>query len=1039
VSETEEPTLNIEIDADRRTEPKDKRSPEEPPRSSQPKKFLRRAARLSAIGLTLGLALVALGLWQADRIINRFVPDLQVWLQSATGTQVAIGKVETGWRGFRPEVRLLQVKVGGGAGEPTATAQRLELELDLSQSLVGLTPRFGRLAAHSLQVEATAASKPSAPIQATDLLQALGLHLATRFELVLTDAQWKEPERFTLRIQSGRAVTHLGKDAWEGELKLEKSVLDAPLLWLRPLEVQSLQTSIMLQGLQAAPPKLILAMDPAVARIPGTELHFGLKGEWPNDLKSLPRIELRLETLEASLATIRSLLPVALFGSELKLWIDTAIQKGETSGGTLSLSGPSQDWAERGIAAFKDPAVSKLEVELPFSEATVDYRDDWPKLEQATGKFIFRQTDLSAEIASAQTVHGVLRDGRIGLSKLHEGNPLLKASGEIQATPEQMTSLLTEGLLSGMKPLLEHALPSDPWTTRFQATVPLEKGDWSAELELSAGGLKLKKQAVHLTEITGQANLTPQNVGIQGGKVRWGERLLEWSAQTNAHSKDKKRTTQLSLSGAFEAARLREAVPALALPNFIEGSSLWKIEAGIQHGETQQLTLEGHSTLVGSKINLPPPLQKDAEEQWPLSFKTRWNDSQLLEAKGIWSGGGTEAELDYRPPLVKAQVRTGAIDLETWNQWAQQNLPATSSSPESPEKTVGLLRLTSPELKWKNHRFAQANIQLDAAESAFVVNLQARGLAGKIESTRPWKRGKLKIELSQLHLAEWPFEWPPKAPAEGAAQPPATEEDLPAPWDMREWPTLALKIGQLKIGEEAFGELLFKATRSEDRFTVDFGRWTAPQFEFVLKSAEATLGEEPGKGTTSGELELKLNKFNRPTPFMRSAEAFSASDGRIKGKLSWPGAPNQFRISASTGEVSAYLSSGKWTGVKSFIQTLFNTLSLNFEDSRKKIMRFAKLTFDANVVPKKVTIREARALFGTVFARIEGNIGFPGRDLDLEAMITPAVADLREDDVGFETDDTEDSSAPRRANPKNLFTHRYSVKGNWEQPQISLK
>ncbi len=1043
MSTTEEPSLEIEIDSDRQPE-----NPARGPGSGKPpvsRSLVRRAMWLVAFGLFLGLGLVGLALWQADRVVNRFVPELQAWLGSAAGTSIAIGRVETGWRGFRPEVRIVDLKIGkAGSAEPSASATRLELELDLSESLVGLTPRFRRMAAHSLHVLAAGASRPSGPLLATELTQALGSHLATGFELIVTDLEWKEPERFTLTVADARARIRLKTDHWEGDLKAKTAVITAPSFWLRPLTLEKLETPLSLQGLAGSPPKLVVILEPAVATTPEVELGIALKAEWTNELNSLPKLELQLDSGEATLATIRGLLPVALFGHELKLWIDTAVQQGSTSGVSLKLSGPSQDWAQRGIVAFKDPAVSKLEVELPFTGATVDYLDGWPQVEAASGKLIYRQTDLAVEVTQASSVHAQLRDGHVLLSNLHEPNPLIRISSQVESTPEQLTGMLSVGILSGLKQALEKGTPEGIWKARFEAAVPLEKGDWQADLEILTGGFALKKPAIHLTDFLAHASLKPAAISFQGGKARWGERVMEWSLTTNAHSAAKKKETRVVLNGAFETTKLREAIPELALPAFVQGSSLWKIETLVTHEEVPLISIEGHSTLVGSKIDLPPPLKKDEQEEWPLSFKTKWSGSLLVLAQGFFSGAGNEAELEYRPPVVKAQIKTGAIDLELWSKWAE-NLKTEPVAPVAGETAsppwAGVVRITSPEIKWKAHHFTQANVQLDAGESLYTLTLKSEGLKGKIEASRPWKQGKIKADLSELVLAEWPFDWPPQ-PTDGVAEAaPATapvEEPLPPAWDMRDWPSIVFKADGFKIGEEDMGELRLKLSKGERKFTLDFARWYAGAFELFTKSGEVILGETPGAGSTSIEGELKLKKFSRPTPFIKSAQAVSIPEGHAGLKASWPGTPNQFRLSKATGEANAYLASGKLNGVKSFIQTLFNTLSLNFEDSRKQIMRFSKLTFDAGIVPGKVTVREARALFGTVFAKLEGSLSYPERALQMEAMITPAVTDLEEDDVGF-TPDSPDSNEARRMAPKTFFTHRYSVGGTWEKPQISLR
>jgi hypothetical protein len=154
----------------------------------------------------------------------------------------------------------------------------------------------------------------------------------------------------------------------------------------------------------------------------------------------------------------------------------------------------------------------------------------------------------------------------------------------------QLTTLLTTGLLAGLKPILDKGKPEGPWKAHLEATVPLEKGDWKVDLDLREGAFTLQKPAVQVGGFTGHASITPATLGFQGGKVHWGERVLEWSLQTNAHSAAKKRETRIAVSGAFEAARLREAIPELALPAFVREPS------------TQPLSSPPRSTLIQRSV-----------------------------------------------------------------------------------------------------------------------------------------------------------------------------------------------------------------------------------------------------------------------------------------------------------------------------------------------------------------------------------------------------------------------------------------------------
>jgi uncharacterized protein YhdP len=310
-------------------------------------------------------------------------------------------------------------------------------------------------------------------------------------------------------------------------------------------------------------------------------------------------------------------------------------------------------------------------------------------------------------------------------------------------------------------------------------------------------------------------------------------------------------------------------------------------------------------------------------------------------------------------------------------------------------------------------------------------------LNGTLEYGRPEK--KLKFDVAELKLDRWPFAWPPDQPPPPLSTS-APEEPLPEPWKLEAWPEWVGKIDRLTLQGEPLGELRWKLVPTGSSTRIEFARWTSPRFELVARQGESFWPSPDQPARTVLDAEWTLHDWGRATPYFRSFEAFEGKEGQFRLQAEWPGAFNQFALKNSTGQFSGTLQSGKLTGVRNFIQTLFNTLSLNFADARRGTMRFSKLHTELALSPGKIQVREARALFGTVFAKLEGSITGPERKLALEAMVTPSVEDLAEDATSFvpEAGKSGSRAGPQKKDPRNILTHRYKIGGVWDSPEISF-
>ena len=110
-------------------------------------------------------------------------------------------------------------------------------------------------------------------------------------------------------------------------------------------------------------------------------------------------------------------------------------------------------------------------------------------------------------------------------------------------------------------------------------------------------------------------------------------------------------------------------------------------------------------------------------------------------------------------------------------------------------------------------------------------------------------------------------------------------------------------------------------------------------------------------------------------------------------------------------------------------QTLINLFSLELGDSRKRLLRFYKASFVAKVSGGVLRLKHSRALFGTVFLRVEGTASLlPRCTLEMKSKLVPQVEDIAEPALwSVPTDE-----------PNHLLATTHGIEGRCRKPETSL-
>ena len=266
----------------------------------------------------------------------------------------------------------------------------------------------------------------------------------------------------------------------------------------------------------------------------------------------------------------------------------------------------------------------------------------------------------------------------------------------------------------------------------------------------------------------------------------------------------------------------------------------------------------------------------------------------------------------------------------------------------------------------------------------------------------------------------------------------------PEPISLKNWPSLSLRFADLQIGERKWGTVRLDAHQRLERYVLEQFSSLSPELEVKADRGEVTYSplhtEIQGTVLLKKEARYRFESKDRSKP---PIQLFN-DQGYALFRAQWSGGPDQFSWAKAEASLNGYFCEGRFEGVRSFVGSLFNLLSLRFEDTRKQMMRFNKATFDLRVIDGQILTRYIRALFGSNFVKLEGKTGVENGKLDLEGFVTPFVKNLPEPSEKISGGprcsppvENPDEDFEWEEEPKVAVTHSFQVKGSWDDPDIS--
>ncbi len=783
-------------------------------------------------------------------------------------------------------------------------------------------PSGGRLSANLLQLESLVSLANFLPLEAG--LRSQLNAFAPRGRVANIDIGWQEtPTGFTLHRIKGEfddlAIQQSGKlpgfsglsfnidgSYAEGSLSLKAKnlSLNAPEMLREAIDLHTLTGQVKWQREQGE-----ISVHAANISLANDDLAGNLYGSFQTKENTPGIADLTLKLTRANLKHAAKYIPLVALDKSDNDWLNDALLSGHSEDLHLRLKGNLGDFP---LDGSKD---ALLEIGAQAKDVAMDYATGWPKIENLSGEFTIHNNRMEVRASSATMLGARISKLSIVQPDLSQADAQLHIKGEaeggnnvflqfIQQSPVRgYINGFTDGVSASGNGHLDLTTQIPLRMTRPATLSGLFRVQGS-DIDLGPGvpWLRNTKGELTFTETGMKSNTV--NADILGGPARLNVQTAEGGE------------VRASLQGRANIDVLRKSENSPLLGQ-LQGGAAWDANISVIK-KIARVTL--NSNLQGISSSLPAPLNKAANEIWPVHIEKKSiteNQStvtaqvgKLLSARLISSDGAyRKGVINFGGPVADNATNKDGI-------WLTGRLPSLSL------QGWGALGAGSGQA-----------IPVSGA-SVHIDKITGYGLSLKDIGVNAVKRGDgLSAQLSSIPL-NGEITWLPHG-YNGTAKLSARLRNLY--WSGEEVPTQASAKEDdnhpqdLPAVDIAVEDLIYKGKNIGHFDLVGFPE--GQNWRLARLHATNQDGSLSGDGLWQGaqtRLNLLLEISNAGKILTRSGYPGTVKNGsgKLNARLNWDGQPDDFNYATLNGTLKLDTGQGQFLKMEPGIGKLLGILSL---------------------------------------------------------------------------------------------------------------
>jgi uncharacterized protein (TIGR02099 family) len=782
-------------------------------------------------------------------------------------------------------------------------------------------------------------------------------------------------------------------------------------------------------------------------------------------------------------------------------YVRDSILQGKASNGAFKIKGDLFEMP------FADAKRGEFRISAQISDASMNYvpatllptnSQPWPTLTQINGELVFDRTSMTVKGANAKVVNAP----NLQLTKIDVQIPDLTQQqtvviqAQIQGAATDMLNVVTSSPLNS---LTQQALSQTKATGgadgRMRLQLPihdLEKSRVQGTVTLANNDVQITPDSPLFQQARGVVSFNEKGFVLKDSSARafGGELRLEGGSRVPVTPSDASLTLRAQGTASAEGLRQSKELGLLSrIAGQAAGSVTYVANFNIRSGQPEIVV---SSNLQGLSLNLPQPLQKNADTLLPMRYENslvresigsgrRLQDQIFLELgnlatvsyqrdisgpaprviRGRIGVGLTSGEVaaGNEDPGVAANINFTQIDLDAWSQLLSTTAPAaaivpvtinTENSTRMSSETLGylpsIMSIRARELTIQGRTLNNVVVGGSRDDLTWRANLDARELNGYLEYRQPsaGNSGRVYARLARLSLAA------------------AAATDIEATLDAQPTniPALDIIVEDFELRGRKLGRVEVEAL---NRDSAGVREWRLSKLNVGLPEAQLSATGNWAQLNASGlrnsrndrrrtALNFKLEIADSGELLKRFGQdkVISKGKGRMEGQVAWLGAPWALDYNSMVGGFNVNIESGqflradpgiaKLLGVLS-LQSLRRRLGLDFRDVVNEGFSFDFIRGDIKIDQGIASTNNFQMKGVNAAVLMEGNASIAKETQSLKVVVVPEInagtasliATAINPAIGI---GTFLAQLILRRPVIEAATQEYRVEGSWTEPRI---
>jgi uncharacterized protein (TIGR02099 family) len=776
-----------------------------------------------------------------------------------------------------------------------------------------------------------------------------------------------------------------------------------------------------------------------------------------------PFIDVVVHLDETSIENIPTYLPKQT-KPKLKNWLTRALVGGRILSGDIIYRGHLTNFP------FNN-SEGNFKAILNIGDATLDYLEDWPPVDDLTAEVVIDNDDLTISSNSGYIFDAKIKDVSAEIKNLSKGNHHVIVNGSINGHTSDARNFIVQSPLN-KNPSLSELTNNIAGSIDLELSLDIPLGHDKTIVEglisFADTTIESRLPGLGLEDVNGDVNFTRNEVWASDIDALYYGRPVKLNIpKIDRYKSEPERIEITGLADeAFILNQLAGFFPSLHrqnnnISNYFSGESKWtlSLKKSITDSGTINREVELNSDLNGIAINLPIPFGKKAEETRQLNIKTGLKnlsideininyDSNLfadfivdnthdLLVKNTFIGFGQQHPKMPISSDISVQGKLEQLNLSEWIELINlKKLVLSQKSNTSQSQTIsGDIHVR--ELRMIDNNFNNVYINLGNPHQDWELIFDGEEIRGQAQFVKAEnnKNDRLHIDLEKLSLH--------KSDSDNNDKQTAIDNI----------PELEINIDKFTYNDNELGQVTLQTSNLDNGININNLSIIKPGLS-IKANGEWTRIDEIDRSDFNATLEADsiesmLSTFNYNTANIKDGQT------TIEMKANWFDTPMNFSMENINGKLDMQIGKGQFLDIDPYagrlfgllsLQTLPRRLSLDFTDLFNEGFAFDSIKGNFSMDQGHAYTNDLEMKGPAADIIVSGRTGFITEDYDQIATITPKVSNslpvasalfgpigVGVGAVIYLTGELF-KSIPKKID--EILRYQYSITGSWDNPNI---